>query len=459
MIVGASVIFLLLICLVIGHIVSKRYTHFEEFALSRNHFGSLALTATIIATFVGGTTMIGVAEKAFTKGFLPAYALLGFSLQLLLTALVIVPRMSSLPRHVMTLEEMFGHYYNPILQTIMSGVWLIYSVGLLSVQLAALSHLLEVFIPWQPEVIMAATMACTVLYCMLGGIRAVVATDILQVLLMFVVVIIIGATAFYALPSGNLLEQLPPHFFTPSNNDASYLLAAWFGFVAGDALLPPLMQRLMMSDKIETIKRASLLSSIGIIPLFTLMAFSGIACAALNPSGDPKGVMSMIHGLSASPWFGATMIIGLSAAVLSTMDSFLHTASMSIVRTFLPYLNRDLSERRQILYARISLVIIGAISVIIATSVTSIFDALLLVYSIWGPAFMIPVAAMCYQKLISPKQLLSVLFLSALTVLLWHVFALETILIIDGLMAGVLVNAIAYGWCFANRKKEHPVRT
>ena len=70
---------------------------FREFAISHGNYGWLAVFCTLSATFIGGGFSTGNAAKVFTGGIAYSLALCGFSLQILLVALFIAPRVKAFP--------------------------------------------------------------------------------------------------------------------------------------------------------------------------------------------------------------------------------------------------------------------------------------------------------------------------------------------------------------------------
>lgn len=443
-------ILLLLLSLFVGYLTAKKETTFEEFTLSRNHFGTAALSATIIASFIGGGAVIGTAEKAFSTGMLPAYALLGFSIQLFLTATFIAPRIQNLPKEILTVGDLFGYFYHPRIQILVNIVWGLFSIGLMAVQLVSISRILGVFIPLDSNLLMVGAMLVTTSYCMLGGIRAVVATDIMQLFLMYAVVLTIGVVTYHHLDGLTWIETLPSHYLMPESGTISYLTAAWFGFIMGDALIPPVMQRLMMSDQVNITRNSMLIGSIGIIPLFGLAAFAGMACYSLHPDADAKDTIHLIYQMMPTPWFGAILMLGLSAAVLSSLDSYLHITSTMLTQTLFPTSD---NKKKQLFFSRITLLVIGSIAIFVALYVQSIFDALLMTYRLWGPLFVIPIIGICTNHVLTTKQLLKVLTISASTVILWNLYDLESLFYINDLMAGILANLTTYLICWHHHKK------
>ena len=65
----------------------------KTFAAGGRKYSSLALFATLSASYIGGGYTFGISEKVFQFGIIQAICLLGFSLQQILIAIFIAPKM------------------------------------------------------------------------------------------------------------------------------------------------------------------------------------------------------------------------------------------------------------------------------------------------------------------------------------------------------------------------------
>ena len=93
------IIIYLILILYIGY-TCRRLGGFREFAVSHGHYGWLVICCTLSASFIGGGFSTGNAAKVFSDGIAYPVALLGFSLQIILVALFIAPRIKSFPEAV-----------------------------------------------------------------------------------------------------------------------------------------------------------------------------------------------------------------------------------------------------------------------------------------------------------------------------------------------------------------------
>ncbi|MGV2333197.1 MAG UNVERIFIED_CONTAM: hypothetical protein LVR18_03390 [Planctomycetaceae bacterium] len=78
--------------------------------LAKNSFSNFTILSTIVASFVGGGTIIGVAEKSYMFGIGAAIGLMGFALQISLTG-VMAPRIIAKFKNVISVGDIIGLGY------------------------------------------------------------------------------------------------------------------------------------------------------------------------------------------------------------------------------------------------------------------------------------------------------------------------------------------------------------
>ena len=182
-----AVVFLFLwATIVTGIKASTKVNNIQSFAISRHYFGTFALTCTITASFVGGGLVIGTAEKAYSFGIAHAIAIMGFGLQLFLTAVLIAPRMEKF-RDCISVGDMLERYYGKAAKVLAGVTWLLFCTGIIVAQTTAIGRVFSIFLNWDPRINAMLGVGIVTFYSYFGGIRSVVATDVLQ----FIIIVII----------------------------------------------------------------------------------------------------------------------------------------------------------------------------------------------------------------------------------------------------------------------------
>lgn len=125
-------ILLVLSCVLITMRYSTRSKSFEDFALARNSFGSFAILSTVVASFVGGGTIIGLAEKSFMNGVGTSVAFIGFAIQIFLTGYIIAPRLLTKYGSALSVGDIFAKGYGHNAKIVMGIGWFLFTFGIIT---------------------------------------------------------------------------------------------------------------------------------------------------------------------------------------------------------------------------------------------------------------------------------------------------------------------------------------
>ena len=161
------IIIYLILILYIGY-TCRRLGGFREFAVSHGHYGWLVICCTLSASFIGGGFSTGNAAKVFSDGIAYPVALLGFSLQIILVALFIAPRIKSFPGAVSVgdiIEPAYGKKAR-----IITGVFaMLICAGILGAQIGALGAIFNVFFGVSPMIGILVGCGIIFFYSTIGG--------------------------------------------------------------------------------------------------------------------------------------------------------------------------------------------------------------------------------------------------------------------------------------------------
>jgi len=278
-----------------------------------------------------------------------------------------------------TYSELINDYYGTrVLGVIAAIVGIIALVPYIAVQLMGGGIALEGFtqggIPYAEGVLLMIIVM--VIYVLIGGLRSVVWTDVIQGIFFLATMLCLSLYAVHLVGGfGALFSKLAttnPTLLKPNN----LKFGIWIGYVLtwGNAVvLPHMFQRLLMAKKPEIIgKTATSLSVLSgwvqTVPVFLL----GVAATILIPglTGAATDSATALFASKYLPsWLGATIIAAAFAAGMSTLDSQLLTSSsLLVLDLYIDPLKKKLSPKEETLLARIMVLILGIIIAIIALS-------------------------------------------------------------------------------------------
>jgi SSS family solute:Na+ symporter len=399
----AIIILYLSAVLLLGLWSGRGMKSLQDFAVSHRSYTSMVIFATLSASFIGGGFSIGNAEKVFRLGIVNIVALWGFSLKELLVAGFIAPRMSNFPGVISTGDIMERGYGRAA--KVVTGFFSVFlCAGIVGAQVGAMGLIFNVFLGIEP--IWGILIGCGIVitYSTVGGMRAVVLTDIIQFCVLAIG--IPAALVFGIAKAGGFsaVEAAVPagHFSIPGEAMTfGAFLSLFLTFLLGETLVPPYVQRLLIGKD------------------------------AAHTARGPAGVRGIV-------------VAGIISIVMSSADSFLNGAATSCINDVAkPLLKNPLSERQELLLAKLTNCFVGILAVIFAISIPSILDILIYAYNFWAPIILVPLAAVLLGVRATKAGFVAGIVAGIAGVLIWNSL-LGSPVGVSGLVIGVFCNLIAF---------------
>jgi len=330
----------LLITLVIGLRAGRGIKDMREYAIANKQFGTGVLTMTILATYITGSQGIGYVGYVFDDGILPVFSIIGCGaiITFLFIAWCIAPNMQYF-KGCWTLPELMGRFYGQRARFWMGILGTFYSVALVALQMIWLGYVGVLFdLPSQLSIFLGGFFL--VLYAARGGMKAVAITDVLQFIAILVFVPLVAYVVLYHVGGiKNLFSQVPAETFDVLHHPSlkNYVVyCIWDLFPAFPLSFPFIQRMLMARDKRQLID--SYYIGLSFLTVFyLLLTLIGLAAIVLRETVDvnmpQQGSNVFVYIVKNYLPVGAQGIIGAGfiAGIMSTADSFLHTAGVALV--------------------------------------------------------------------------------------------------------------------------------
>lgn len=361
----------------------------DEFFVSSRDVGFWTAIATLGATEIGLITIAYNAQKGFGDGFAAFHigiaALIGAAF-VGLTGFIVSPLRRT---GVLTVPEFYGQRYGQdvrVLGALVMAAGGILNMGLfLKVASLFILNLLGLEAGASSVVaLMLGLILLAVLYTSYGGMRAVIATDVIQFIIMVagLTLALCFALGIVALDEAvTVVEaQKGAGGFDPFRNDSfglSYVM--WMVLVAGvvsSSVWPTALSRCLCIRDDKTVTRAYLAASLIFMGRMILPALLGVLafCYFTNSLG-PSGVAEkgQAFSLIATPkflqevlpaWLIGFLAVAAFASFMSTQDGYLFCWSSVIARDIVgPLTGRTEDASFQIAVTRAAIVAIAAYEV------------------------------------------------------------------------------------------------
>ena len=440
------IIFYLCAILLVGLWSGKGMKSLQDFSVSHRSYTSFVIFATLSASFVGGGFSIGNAEKVFRLGIANIVVLWGFSLKEILVARFIAPKMDNFPNVISAGDIMELGYGKPA--KVITGFFSIFlCAGIVGAQVGAMGLICKEFVGIEP--IWGILIGCGIViaYSTIGGMRAVILTDLIQfcvlaiglpAALIFGIIKLGGISAIReAVPAG--------HFSVPADTmTIGAFLSLFFTFLLGETLVPPYVQRLLIGKDAGHTARGTMLSGIFSIPFFVITGAIGLLALAMDSAINPNQAMPFVIRTVLPVGIRGIVIAGVISIVMSSADSFLNGAATGCINDIVKPLRKNpLSERHELLLAKLTNCFVGVLAVIFAIKISSILDILIYAYNFWAPVILVPLAAVFLGVSVTRAGFFSGTIAGAAGVLIWNGL-LKSPMGISGLVIGVFCNLIVF---------------
>lgn len=321
----------------------------EDFFLAGRTLGPLVLLATMAATNFSAFTVVGFAGAGYRLGF-AFYPIMAFGTGLMALSFVLV----GVPVH--RLGRRYGLITPPELLTARFGsrpltvvfavAMAVFTLPYLAIQPMAAGYALESLLGLPYALGAALVTALVLAYVLLGGLRSVAWTDVLQGFMMFALLfvgflVVAGASGGVARSFSLVAGESPSHFARPGAG-GGLLLGVWASYMLlwflADPMFPQLFQRFYAARSERSIVRTAVLYPVVTTVLFFFPVAIGVL-GRLHFAGlegkETDRIFPLLMERFGGNWLAALASAGLIAAIMSTMDSQLLTLGSIVERDLL----------------------------------------------------------------------------------------------------------------------------
>ncbi|MFN2267379.1 MAG: sodium:solute symporter [Desulfonatronovibrio sp.] len=454
-----TIIFIyLLTVLIVGMLAGRGIKNISQYAVAGKSYGSMVIFATLSASFIGGGFSMGNAEKVFLVGIVNILALWGFSLKEILVACYIAPRMDKYRDAISVGDIMDAHYGKTA--RVFTGVFgFILCAGILGAQIGAIGYIINIFLGI--ERLWGIMIGCGIVitYATVGGMKAVVWTDIVQ----FVILAVgLPLTLYFGIQSAggidHIINTVPADHLTISLEPVAIvaLFSLFLTFVFGETLVPPYFQRLLIGRSAKHVVKGTLYSGLFSIPFFAVTGLIGLVALVLSPELNPNLALPYVVQQALPPFVKGIVIAAVISIIMSSADSFLNAAAICFSNDIVkPLKQKPLSDRSEVLMARSITLVVGIMAVVFAVSIESILDILIYSYNFWAPIILVPLVMAVTQRKVSKTKFMSGAVAGIAVLLVWN-YGLNSPWGIHGIVMGVLANLITFSIVDRQRMREGP---
>jgi len=447
----------MLVVLGIGYYFSRKNINAEHYYVGNRSVPSHHVGVSIVATDVGGGFSIGLGGLGYAMGLSGTWLLFTGLVGAWLSAVFIIPRIKRIDRqqNMLTYPDFLRYRYGGDVALIAAVISCLGYLGftggqvLAGAKLAAATILPKAPLGIDPVLFALYLMGFVfVAYTVLGGLKAVIYTDTVQWL------ILLSGLIFFAVPFAlhhiggwsALMREVPPGFLSLSNLSAVQFINWMVTIIPIWLIGMTLYQRMYACKDEREAKKAWYIAGLFEYPIMAFTgAFLGLCSRVLFPDVDAEMGLPLLIKSVLPVGVAGIVVVAYFSAIMSTADSCLLASSGNLVSDILGrHVLRSNPGKRWIRISQGATLLIGVLSVVLASFFETVLDAIMTAYAFMVAGLSVPTLAAYFSK--KPNSVAA--FWSMLAgggfALFLIVSGLEMPYGLDSSFYGILLSALIY---------------
>jgi len=407
-----AIYFLSLIAIGYYIMISKKTTgETESFLAADRNMGIIRTTGSCAATDIGGGFSIAMGGLGFSLGFSGSWLMAVSALSAVLAAFLMVPKVKRWADRVkgLTTGDLFAARFDNrtgLMAAILVGLsWFTFVGGQVIAGAKLVSGVLG--LPITLTIIVAGAVILT--YTAMGGLKAVMSTDVFQIAVLLVGIVLIAVPIGFFRVGGidglvGKLSASPESAMLLDWGAVSWkeavgwflsIFPVWFISIAT-------VQRVIAAKDERTAKLGVFLTGFPIEwPLFALgTTLIGMFARVLLPDlADPELATPALITAILPVGLTGLVVAAYIAAVLSTADSCLvGSVAIFVNDIYRKLINPDANDSELVKVSRIATIVLGILAIGLAYMVPRIIELVLYAYTFGAAGLFFPMLALLFWK-------------------------------------------------------------
>lgn len=373
-------------------------------------------------------------------------------------------RESSDKKDIRTVPSFIGlseNGFSRLLVVLAAIITLIFLGGYAAAQFNAGSKALHVLFNWDYSIGAIIVAAIVLVYCVAGGIRASIWTDVAQSIIMIIGMFIMLGISIYTV--GNPFElfaklrQVDSSLLNPvpSNIGAGpaplFFVIGWLFAGLGTIGQPHVQIRTMAIQSPKLIKKARRIYFLWLVPFSIAVIFTALYARILIPNTtefDPELALPTLAMNLLPDLFVGLMLAALFAATISTADSQILVCSAALTQDILPKHrnNRGLTKLATVIST-------GFILIFALYGPESVFEIVVMTWSVLGASLGPLIILRTFRMPVKTSIATMMMVFSVATVMIWK-FILGYSDYVYDILPGFFISFIIYAISRAEAKKD-----
>lgn len=401
-----SFIIYIALLLYIGYWFSQRSNDTEDYFRGGKRVPAWAAGISIIATKLSAVTFMSIPAKVFATDWLYILIPLNGLFLAYFVVKVVLPFFHRL--NITSAYEYLERRFNVVVRFLGSLSYLLWEISRIGILLLLPAIVISVVLQIDIYLCIALIGIVATLYTLLGGIEAVVWTDVLQVLIMFGGIVLALIIMIYK-TDGTIPELIQTAAsqhklrvfdfnFDFTTATVWVIMIGWIGRIQEYVSTQSIVQRFVTVKDEREAGKSMWISAIVVLPIIVFFYLAGTGLflfyqefpQALDPNLEQLDAILPYFVITQLPAGIAGLVIAaIFAAAMSSLDSGIHSMSTVITTDWYRRFSSNYTEKQSLKLAKYLVVILGIFGTVSAMlmaglPIQSLFDQLMLIMGLFG---------------------------------------------------------------------------
>lgn len=421
---------------------------FENYSVADRSVGFFLLFASLSANFIGPGFTLGLTQKGYTTGYFYLFVAGAYGIGKVFEGYFIAPKLREKFSNALSIGDVVGGnkgHNNKLLKFLVGMISFGLLIGLSIVMSKAAGEVLNNFLGI-PKILGTTIVTLIVTsYSVFGGLKSTMMTDALQfitfmIILPFLAIIVLFHHDFSLTLFAHNAEILTKKGF--DENSKISILGMFLTWGLGEMLMPFTVNTILAGKSSKVAKRAlsfsGLLMFLWLFLMLTLGILSKTVLIGVNDSDQI--LLDLGKNFYKSGFFGL-FTVAIIGVIMSSQDALINCASVVFVQDMISVV-KPLQEKNIFKFSKIAGIIVGFLSILLASFIPSIIDGLMLFYGIWVPSVLVVTIFSIFLEKPSYIPALISLFVGIISTILWSLTKWNNT--IPSIFSGTILSISAY---------------
>lgn len=438
----------------IGWYAARKHKNLDSYFVGGRKTGTFSLMTLWMASWIGGASFVGSANKAYAIGLSSLWYPVGIALGCLLFGITTAGKIKQLGDKFnhLTYSDFIEERYGVPCRIICTITTFLAYLGYTASQLLSAATIITMLAGWSLGTSFLLVTLITVFYSSVGGFLALDYTNRFQALFMLfgvagcavpVMLYNTGGVAAFS-------TALPPAYYSWGNWELSAVLGLVLSTILTFYTSMDSYTRCYSAQSTRSARNGTLLSALLVLVIGVAVCIVGMGARILHPHLPPEDNALAWLILNIFPQgIKGVLLVTILAAVMSTANACMLTGSACLTRDlYQRFYNPSISECSITRLSIFCTLLVGVLSAFVAWNHQDIIGLLSMAFTLNSAGLFLPTMGVFYWKWASRRAAFWSMSVSLAIVLLWYSgnasFPHNALFSIAPVWPGLLASAILF---------------